>query len=151
MSDPSSNERVEGSIGARGPEYRRLVEQRREHERVRKREARKRQTAEEREHERERKRRARLGQTPEQREHEKEREGRRNRAKLRPFMAVDGEGGGTDALGRQNYLLMVASGEVQREKNAYCTATGSPCPRAIASNLFCHFPPNLDSSARLRI
>jgi len=23
-------------------------------------------------------------------------------------MAIDGEGGGTDALGRQNYLLMVA-------------------------------------------
>ena len=54
MSDPSINEHVEGSIGARGQEYQRLVEQRREHERVRKREARKRQTAEEREHERER-------------------------------------------------------------------------------------------------
>jgi hypothetical protein len=116
MSDPSINERVEGSIGARGPEYQRLVEQRREHERVRKREARKRQTAEEREHERERKRQARLGQTPEQREREREREGRRNRAKLRPFMAVDGEGGGTDALGRQNYLLMVASGGTAGEE-----------------------------------
>ena len=54
---------------------------------------------------------ARLRQTPEQREREKEREGRRNRAKLRPFMAIDGEGGGTDALGRQNYFLMVASGQ----------------------------------------
>ena len=56
MSDPSINERAEESIGARGPEYQRLVEQRREHERVRKREARKRQTPEQREHERERKR-----------------------------------------------------------------------------------------------
>ena len=37
-------QRVEESIRARGPEYQRLVEQRREHERVRKREARKRQT-----------------------------------------------------------------------------------------------------------
>src|SRR5262249_32803338 len=30
--------------------------------------------------------------------------------KVRPFMAIDGEGGGTDEWGRQNYLLMVASG-----------------------------------------
>jgi DNA polymerase type B, organellar and viral len=116
MSDPSINERVEGSIGARGPEYQRLVEQRREHERVRKREARKRQTAEEREHERERKRQARLQQTPEQREREKEREARRDRAKLKPFLAIDGEGGGTDELGRQNYFLMVASGQTAGEE-----------------------------------
>lgn len=31
-----------------------------------------------------------------------------NAAKLRPFMGVDGEGGGTDRLGRQNYLLLRA-------------------------------------------
>ena len=37
--------RVEECIRARGPEYERLVEHRRERERVRKREARKRQTA----------------------------------------------------------------------------------------------------------
>jgi hypothetical protein len=43
MSDPN-NERVEGRNGARGAEYQRLVDQRREHERARKREARKRQT-----------------------------------------------------------------------------------------------------------
>jgi hypothetical protein len=116
MSDPNINERVEGSIGARGPEYQRLVEQRREHERVRKREARKRQTAEEREHERERKRQARLRQTPEQREREKEREARRDRAKLKPFLAIDGEGGGTDELGRQNYFLMVALGQTSGEE-----------------------------------
>src|SRR5580704_11564770 len=116
MSDPSINERVEGSIGARGPEYQRLVEQRREHERVRKREARQRQTTEQREHERERKRQARLRQTPEQREREKEREGRRDRAKLKPFLAIDGEGGGTDELGRQNYFLMVASGQTRGEE-----------------------------------
>ena len=109
-------QRAEESIRARGPEYQRLVEQRREHERVRKREARKRQTAEEREHERERKRQARLRQTPEQREREKEREGRRNRAKLKPFLAIDGEGGGTDELGRQNYFLMVASGQTAGEE-----------------------------------
>ena len=90
MSDPN-NARVEDSIHARGADYERLVEHRRELERVRKREARKRQTPEQRENERERKREARLQQTHEQREREKEREGKRNRAKLRPFMAVDGE------------------------------------------------------------
>ena len=116
MSDPSIDERAEEYIRARGLEYERLVEHRRELERLRKREARKRPTPEQREHERERKREARLRQTPEQREREREREGRRNRAKLRPFMAVDGEGGGTDALGRQNYRLMVASGSTAGEE-----------------------------------
>jgi hypothetical protein len=116
MSDPTINARIEESIRARGPEYQRLVEQRREHERVRKREARERQTTEQREHERERKRQARLRQTPEQREREKEREGRRDRAKLKPFLAIDGEGGGTDELGRQNYFLMVASGQTRGEE-----------------------------------
>jgi hypothetical protein len=116
MNDPNINVRVEDSIRARGPEYQRLLEHRRELERVRKREARKRQTPEQREHERARKREARLGQTPEQRERERKREGTRNRAKLRPFMAVDGEGGGTDEIGRQNYLLMVASGNTPGEE-----------------------------------
>src|SRR6516164_8436564 len=78
-------------------EHQRLAEYRREHERVRKRDARKRQT-------------------PEQREREKERERRRSRRKIRPFMAIDGEGGGTDELGRQNYLLMVASGRMVGEE-----------------------------------
>jgi hypothetical protein len=89
MSDPSTNGRIEESIRARGPAYQRLVEHRRELERVRKREARKRQTPEQREHERERKREGRKRQTPEQREREKDREGTRCRKKLRPFMAVD--------------------------------------------------------------
>src|SRR5580658_4808342 len=115
MSDPN-NARVEDNIRARGPDYQRLVEHRRELERLRKREARKRQTPEQRENERERKREARLQQTHEQREREKEREGRRDRAKLKPFLAIDGEGGGIDALGRQNYFLMVASGQTLGEE-----------------------------------
>jgi DNA polymerase type B, organellar and viral len=116
MTKRSINPRTEESSRARGPDHQRL-EHRRELERVRKRVARKRQTPEEREQERARKRKARLQQTPEQREREKEREGRRNRAKVRPFMAVDGEGGGTDALGRQNYFLMVASGQTSGEEH----------------------------------
>src|SRR3974390_947462 len=116
MSDPINNERVEESIRARGSDYQRLVEQRRENERVRKREARKRQTPEQREHEPERKRDARKHLTPEQRKREKEREGRRNRVKLKPFLAIDGEGGGTDELGRQNYFLMVATGQTSGEE-----------------------------------
>jgi hypothetical protein len=35
---------------------------------------------------------------------------------LTPFLAIDGEGGGTDALGRQNYFLMVASGQASGEE-----------------------------------
>jgi hypothetical protein len=84
---------------------------RRERERVRKRDARKRQTPEQLERARILKRAARKRQTSEQREHEKQREGRRCRRKLRPMWGIDGEGGGTDVLGRQNYLLMVASGQ----------------------------------------
>jgi hypothetical protein len=117
MRDRSIKAGAEETIGARGPEYQRLVEQRREHERVRKRETRKRETLEQREHERERKRQARLRQTPEQRAHEREREGRRYRVKLKPFLAIDGEGGGIDALGRQNYFLMVASGQTSGEEH----------------------------------
>jgi hypothetical protein len=95
----------------------RQTSEQREHERERKREARNRQTSEQREYERARKQEARTRQTPEQREREKKREGRRNRAKLRAFMAIDGEGGGTDALGRQNYFLMVASGQSLGEEH----------------------------------
>jgi hypothetical protein len=116
MTDPTIHGRVEESIRARGPDYERLVEHRRQLERVRKREARKRRTPEQRENERARKREGRVRQTPEQREREKEREGRRDRAKLKPFLAIDGEGGGTDALGRQNYFLMVASGQTSGEE-----------------------------------
>ena len=134
MSVPSIKPRVKESIRARGADYERLEHRRElerlrkrkarkrqtseqlEHERERKREARKQQTLEQREHEHERKREARLRQTPEQLQREKEREGRRCRKKLRSFMAIDGEGGGTDALGRQNYFLMIASGQTSGEE-----------------------------------
>jgi hypothetical protein len=101
----------------------RRQQRRREQERVRKREAR--HTPEQRKRDRERQREARGSQTPEQLERERvrkqearkrqtpeqrERERERSRKKLRPFMAIDGEGGGTDRLGRQNYLLMIAAG-----------------------------------------
>jgi hypothetical protein len=103
--------RVSDMIEARGIEYERAIEARREHkreqERRRKREARQRQTPDQRERESDRKRQARMLLTPEQRE--REREQRRSRKKLRPFKGVDGEAGGTDKLGRQNYLLMVAA------------------------------------------
>lgn len=97
-------------------EYGELIRDRRERERLRKREARKRQTPKQRERERVRKREARKQQTPEQREHEKRREKARSRKKVRPFMAIDGEGGGTDDLDRQNYLLMVALESVSGEE-----------------------------------
>ena len=102
--------RVSDMIQTRGVEYERAIEARREHKRERERRrktvARRGQTSDQRERERARKREARTLLTSEQRE--REREQRRSRKKLRPFMAVDGEGGGTDALDRQNYLLMVA-------------------------------------------
>ena len=76
MTDPDVNTRVDDIIQDRGADYEHLVEYRRERERVRKREARKRQTPEQLERERKRKREARKRQTPEQREREKEREGK---------------------------------------------------------------------------
>jgi DNA polymerase type B, organellar and viral len=84
---------------------------------VRKREARKQQTPEQRERERVRKQNERNRYTSEQREREKAREQKRSRKKVRPFMAIDGEGGGTDPLDRQNYLLMVASGMTAGEEH----------------------------------
>jgi hypothetical protein len=120
MADTDIASRIGEMIRARGTEHQRLVENRRERERARKRDPRKRQTPEQREHDRERKRDARNRQTPEQREREKERERRRSRKKLRPFMAIDGEGGGTDELGRQNYLLMVAPGAAGEERVLHC-------------------------------
>jgi hypothetical protein len=116
MTNRSAKARLEEIIRSRGPDYQRLIQLRRELERLRKRQARKQQTPEQLEHERARKREARGRQTPEQREHEKEREARRDRAKLKPFLAIDGEGGGTDELGRQNYFLMVASGQTAGEE-----------------------------------
>src|SRR5579863_5252110 len=84
-------------------------------EATRKRDARKHQTPEQRAREAARKRNARKVRTPEQRERDKQRERARIR-KLRAFIAIDGEGGGTDPLGRQNYLLMVASGPIGEER-----------------------------------
>jgi DNA polymerase type B, organellar and viral len=102
---------ISDMVQARGVEYERTLEGRRERKReqecIRKREARQRQTPDQRERERVRKRKARPLLTLEQKE--REREQRRSRKKLRPFMAVDGEGGGTDELGRQNYLHMHAA------------------------------------------
>jgi hypothetical protein len=84
-------ERVRDMIKALGPEYALAVEARRENERQRKRDARQQQTPEQIGRERERKREARASQPP------------------RPFLAIDGEGGGTDHLERQHYLLMIAA------------------------------------------
>jgi hypothetical protein len=87
----------------------RLV-RRRESDKVRKRRQRAGQTTDQRARtharDRTRKREARKHQTTAQREAEKERNRRRSR--IKPFMAVDGEGGGTDALGRQHFLMMAA-------------------------------------------
>jgi hypothetical protein len=83
---------------------------RRETDKVRKRRQRAEQAADQRARtqarDRARKREARKQQTTGQREAEKERNRRRSR--IKPFMAVDGEGGGTDALGRQHFLMMAA-------------------------------------------
>jgi DNA polymerase type B, organellar and viral len=115
MADPGVKERVEDLIRARGTDFEHLIKDRHERERERKRQARKQRTPEQRERERKRdsarKRESRKHQTPEQRQREVEREGKRSRRKVRPFRAIDGEGGGTDELGRQNYFLMVASGQ----------------------------------------
>ena len=110
MTDPDVAQHIGEIIPPWPADYDRLVEYRRERERIRKREARKRQTPEHRERERIRKQEERKRQTSEQREREAERSRNRTRKKIRPFMAIDGEGGGTDELGRQNYLLMMASG-----------------------------------------
>src|SRR5215472_5235120 len=109
---------------AGGAEYERAIEARRERERARKREARRRQTPEQRERERNRKRKARAIQTPEQRKQERER--RLSRKTPRPFIGIDGEGGGTDYEGRQNYLFMRAANSEETHScdpdGAYLTA-----------------------------
>jgi hypothetical protein len=105
--DPEVARRIADMAKARGADHERTVEARRERERARKQEARLRQTPEQRERERSRKRQARTIQTPEQRELERER--RQSRKKPRQFMAIDGEGAGTDYEGRQNYVLVVAA------------------------------------------
>jgi hypothetical protein len=116
MTNPDDIERVRQMISERGADYEHLVDKRRERERVRKRDARKRQATEQRSRDNERKREARTRLTHEQRERERDRDRRRFPRKLRDFLGVDGEGGGTDELGRQNYLLMCASGSTAGEE-----------------------------------
>lgn len=89
MTDPDVARRVADMIRARGGEYERAVEARRERERERKQEARRQLAPEQQERERSRKHTARMLQTPEQREQERER--RNSRKTLRPFMAIDGK------------------------------------------------------------
>jgi len=115
MLDPELALRIDEFTRTRGRKYQRKVEERHERDRQRRRDARKRQTPEQRAKEAVRKQEGRKRRTPEQREHEKKREQARPR-RIRAFMAIDGEGGGTDALGRQNYLLMVAQCPVTGEK-----------------------------------
>jgi hypothetical protein len=107
MIDPEVANRIADMAKARGDDYERSLAARRERERARKREARRRQTPEQLERERNRKHEARAIETTEQREQQRER--RQSRKTVLPFMGIDGEGGGTDYEGRQNYLLMVAA------------------------------------------
>jgi hypothetical protein len=114
MLDPDAAARIDAIIRARGPDYETFIDAQRERRNKQKRDARKRQTPEQRAgtraRDRTRKVVAREQRTPEQQEHDQARDRARSRTKVRPFMAIDGEGGGTDPLGRQHYLLMVASG-----------------------------------------
>jgi hypothetical protein len=92
-------ERAGELLKALGPDHALAAEARLARDRERQREKRRRQTPEQIEDERERQRKARARKPP------------------RPFLAIDGEGGGTDALGRQLYLTMVAAdafGEEER-------------------------------------
>ena len=103
--EPAVIARIDKMTRARGDDYARLVEYRRESRRARKhtpeqreKERARKHSSKQREKERTRKQLARQQQTPEQRN------------KIHPFMSVDGEGGGTDRLGRQHYQLMMAAG-----------------------------------------
>jgi hypothetical protein len=117
MTNSNVGHDVENAYENSETDYERLVRERRERRRARKRQARKRQRTEQRESERRRKQEARAHQTPDQRQREKVREQRRCRTKERSFMAVDGEGGETDELGRQNYFLMVASSQTAGQEH----------------------------------
>jgi hypothetical protein len=146
MTDPDVIARIDEVIRERGPEYEHLVEQRRERQRMRKRVWRKqRQTPEHREHDRGRKREERELKTPEQRERERQREIKRDRKKLRSFMAVDGEGGGTDPLGRQNYFLMCAAGQSGQEY--LCHRDGKPLSARDCLDFILSLPAERYSSA----
>lgn len=83
--------RAADMLAALGPEHAAASEARREGARVRMRKLRRQQSPEQIEREAKRKRQARASKPPP------------------PFMGIDGEGGGTDPFGRQNYNLMVAA------------------------------------------
>jgi len=108
MSNDIADDNIVEMICARGQELERRIEDRRERDKQRKREARKAQTDEQRQREAARKREFRKRQTSEQRERDQERKRKKSQSKLRPFMGIDGEGGGTDFEGRQNYLFIAA-------------------------------------------
>jgi hypothetical protein len=91
-------ERVRELLKELGPDHALAVKARLARDRARKRETRKQTTPEQRERERVRSREV------------------RSRKPLRPFLAIDGEGGGTDALGRQLYLTMVAANAFGEEE-----------------------------------
>ena len=75
----------------------------------------------------ERKRKERRQQTPEHIERARERQRQaRARQPLRPFLAMDGEGGGTDDLGRQLYLMMVAADALGEEERILHRNGGAP-------------------------
>jgi hypothetical protein len=134
MTDPEAAGRIADMAKARGTDYQKLVEGRRKRERARKQKARRRQTPEQRE--RERKRKARAIQSSNQREQERER--RQLRKTLRPFLPIDGEGGGTDYEGRQNYILMVAANSDQTH---VCCKDDEHLPTADCLEFLLSLPP----------
>jgi hypothetical protein len=100
--------KIDGDAGRQPAEVIAGREQRRQNDKLRKRKERRNWTPAQRDADRDRKRKERSNWTPTQRESERKRN--RSRSRFPPFMAIDGEGAGTDALGRQPYLLMAASG-----------------------------------------
>ena len=142
MDSSDVNNRIDGLIRARGADYEALIEQRRERGRIRKQAFRReRQGPEQRKRESARKRDTRERRTHEQRERDRQRERSRERKKLRPFMGVDGEGGGTDALGRQNYFLMCASGQTSEEEYQ-CHRDGKPLSTRDCLDFILSLPPD---------
>ena len=118
MNDEASEDDGEARRQGGEGDARRDVDERlarRESDKRRKREERRNWTPAQRAADKDRKRKERKSWTPAQRESERERNRLRSRTQIRPFMGVDGEGAGADALGRQPYLLMAASAAVPGE------------------------------------
>jgi hypothetical protein len=115
----AAKKHVRELLEALGPDYASTVEARRARDSARKGKERRRQTPEQTERERKRQQQVRVSRKP------------------RPFLAIDGEGGGMDAWGRQPYLLMVAadgSGEkvcIRHNKGEALTA--ADCCLSIAA------------------